>query len=186
MTGYSKENLVQFLNFMAEKGLMKDSTVSSRKVAVNKVFSVLEETELSDLRKLNIDDVIQRFHNKNSMDVSPSTLRVYESRIKSSIKDFLNYKGNPSGFQPTSALRKTESSLPRRHSRSPDPQQVQSSMSKPSAQGDTNVFAVPIPVRHNLLVRVENLPLDLTHDEARKIAKVIEALAGNEEKQPTS
>jgi hypothetical protein len=37
---------------------------------------------------------------------------------------------------------------------------------------------VPIPLRHDLVIRIANIPLDLTEAEARKIAAVVLAHAG--------
>ena len=39
----------------------------------------------------------------------------------------------------------------------------------------------PVPIREDLVVYLQNIPLDLTQEEARKVAAVIHALALPEE-----
>ena len=174
----SVEKLNEFLSYMAEKGLMKPSTVGSRKVAINKLFSVLSEEEKRDVFKLDVEEVAERFHNKHGMTVRPDTLKVYVSRVRSSIVDFKQYLENPQSFKPSISARGVTTKSPARKTA------VQESANegnhKEEVRSDPGTFSIPVPIR-GMLVRIEGIPMDLTPEEARRIAAVIEAYAHSSE-----
>ena len=174
MSEYTLRDLIGFLDFLAEKGLLKKSTASSRKVAVNRLAEVLSEEEKSDIRRINIDDAMHRLHNKKPHDFTPNTLRVYKSRIESAINDFLSYKKNPAGFRPQVKRRTSTNMLAHKA-------EDQITYNKPAAKeikvSDAQTVEIPVPIRDDTVVRLVGVPYDLTAKEARKIAAVIAALA---------
>lgn len=176
--------LMDFLDYLAEKGLMRKATVSSRKAAVGKVLGILGREEVADVTSLDMDEVIKRFSNLEGRKYQPKTLATYKSRVIASIEDFKNYLDDPIGFKPLSARRT------RKVKRRDSPSNLSNSEPTPPISGESprrppgrmashfpSDHIIPIPLRADLVVRVYGIPFDLTKKEADRIANVIKALA---------
>lgn len=186
MSDYSREALLEFLDYASEKGLMNSNTASSRKVSSGALLSILDPAEALDLRTLDLDDLMRRFSNINSKKYSPGSLRVYLSRLKTSLEDFIRYQNNPAGFRLTGPVKqdkkqptpKRTTSAQLQPSEKPKNQEVEAPM--PSASiGRRSTINVPIPLHGSCFVTIHGLPIDLTEQEAARIANVIKALASN-------
>ena len=177
---FSVQGLLAFLDYEREKGLVKDATISARKAAVNAVLGILDADEAVDLRQTDIDRVMTRFSNKSGTNFTPDSLKTYKSRVSSAISDFLSYRESPINFKPGLNARTSRRSKPD----DTDGKQVKNteSFSRGSADGFSSTStAFPIPIRPDLIVRIVGLPSDLTKQEASKIAKVVMAMANEEE-----
>lgn len=181
---YSRDELLKFLDFMAEKGLMKKTTASSRKAAANTLMSILEPSESSDVRNIDLDDLLMRFGNMKGAQFKPDSLSVYKSRLGSAINDFVRWRSNPAAFKPSTKDRAQKGNS---HPNAGDERVGNKSGSDdrrndPSA-GNENVELItfPIPLRPGVIVRVTGIPSDLTPEEAEKIGNVILALSGSQE-----
>lgn len=187
MMDYSSVSLMQFLDYAADKGLMNKETARSKKVSVSAILEILDENEKSDVRELDVDDIIQRFANLEGQKFTPSSLSVYKSRFNSSIRDFVRYRDNPLSY--TAAKSKPKKlKLKKKKDKStstatssvttPHPQQrtiTNSGINNSTAAFESHVF--PIPIRDGLTVRIAGLPHDLSAAEAKRIAAVVTALA---------
>jgi hypothetical protein len=181
---YSRQGLLDFLDYLGKKGLMKVATVMSRKAAVNTLLSILNEEEAADLRNLDLDMLLQRFANLKGAEFKPESVRVYKSRLNSALSDFANYKKNPLSFKPQVSTR--DRPQPRNSSRERNESGV-SAVAGPVDIPVTESFAkveditFPIPIRRGVIVKVAGIPADLTPEEATKIGNVILALSGSQE-----
>jgi hypothetical protein len=185
----SRDELLRFLDYMADKGLMKRATVQSRKAAVNTLLSILTDEEAADLQGLDIDHLIGRFHNIKGDEFKPASLRVYKSRLNSVVDDYTRYRREPLTFKPQSSGSRERS--PRSASPKTDPagSEVRGSANVRQAPAPTTgsgmeaveTIVFPIPIRKGVIVRVSGIPSDLTPDEAEKIGNVILALSGSQE-----
>jgi hypothetical protein len=101
----SKDNLFDFLDFAAEKGLLKKSTAAARKDASRIVLKILDEDEAADLSRVDLENVIQRHRNLAGGKIMPRTLAAYESRTRTAVRDFLEYFENPSAWRPSTQRR---------------------------------------------------------------------------------
>lgn len=180
----SREAALRFMDYLANKGLMAPATARSRKAALSKVLSVLEEDEAVDVTNIDLEDVMVRFNNLQGQGYTPQSLQTYKSRAKSALEDFEAYLDNPLGFRP---------SINKRATRAPSTKmddQPTTSNASPVAEGESpkpkpsaefvNPTILPIPIRADVTVRVQGLPFDLTPQEASKIAAVIKAMAMTE------
>jgi hypothetical protein len=184
--GYSRRDLLEFLDFLANKGLMKKSTVVSRKAAVNTLLSILEEDEVSDLRKLDVDELLQRFTNLKPHEFKPASLSVYKSRLGSSLADFLQFRRDPTGFKPqiTSKERTVRPGNDKQPTEKAEdaPKAGQAERARRQQHLDeVETIVFPIPLRPGVIVKVSGIPSDLTPEEAEKIGNVILALSGSQE-----
>jgi len=175
----SREALADFIDYLADKGLMEKNTAQSRKAAVTKVLGILDEVEAADVTAVNVEDVVSRFQRLHGRDYTPGSLNSYKSRLRSALDDFNSYLANPLAFRPSVQSRArtrarmskdnlSDSPAPKGERR-PDPPRV---VPLPAAAG----LVLPIPIRPDLTVHVQGLPFDLTEAEARKIAAVVTAM----------
>ena len=175
----SREALSEFLDYLAQKGLMEQATARSRKAAASKILGILEEPEASDITSIDIDDLVSRFSRLHGRDYTPQSLTTYKSRLHSSIEDFKSYLINPLGFRP---------STPNRERAKPSTKEVKDNhgtkvdtakadVPKPSSMGMAASTILPIPIRSDLTIFIQGLPFDLSEAEAKKISAVITAMA---------
>jgi hypothetical protein len=173
-TGYSMGELLSFLDYEREKGLVKDATISARKAAVNAIFGILDEEEALDLREIDLESVVSRFANLNSTKFTPDSLRTYKSRASSALSDFLAYRENPIVFKPGITARTSRRSRPENQN---DSKRDREPVFASNANNQVSGITFPIPIRPDLTVKIVGLPSDLTKREASKIAKVVMAMA---------
>ncbi|MEE9433333.1 MAG: hypothetical protein V3V15_03745 [Sphingorhabdus sp.] len=180
MKDNSLTSLLGFLDYLATKGLMAKNTAAGRKAACSKVLGILDPEEQTDITVIDIDQTMSRFVNLEGKEYTPSSLAVYKSRVKSAINEFKTYLSNPVSYKPSTSTKKskTENSKKptagqpkKRSAKTPNVQSRNEVSVAPSA----NVF--PIPIRSDVVVRINNLPFDLTSAEADKIASVVKAMA---------
>lgn len=178
-TGTTFEDFIKFLDYTANKGLMKQTAVAARKAAANKLFQELDDSDRADVLSVDLDDAMKRFHNKVGDNYTPDSVRTYQSRVKSALEDFRAYCENPMGFRPATSTRTRKPNTNSAAHLSEDATQA-SSATSPSKGPIVNhsissVDILPIPLRADLIVRVQGLPYDLTEAEANKISTVIRA-----------
>ena len=177
----SREAILEFQDYQAEKGLLAKGTAVARKAALGKVLGILPAEEAEDITKLDLDDVMMRFSNLEGRGYTPGSMTTYKSRVRAAIDDFESYLANPLGFRP---------SLSRRD-RAPKPEkkgqvaittkaEVAETPIKSAAPTFDTSNILPIPLRSDLVVRIQGLPFDMTAAEAKKIANVVLAMAMGE------
>lgn len=183
---YSKTALLEFLDHAAQTGMLPKNTAQSRKTASQKLLDVLHGDEGADLRELDFDDVCARFVNLHKTDYAGPSLRVYQSRARSAIKDFVEWVDDPSKFKPSSrraAKRNGDSRQPaRRKDKGADNGAIRSNTVTATSGHEPRdkTFTVPVPLRDGCLVEVVGLPVDMRQDEAEKICGVVMAYATKE------
>lgn len=179
-TDRSREALFEFLDYLANKGLMAKATVASRKASAGKVLGVLSEEEAQDVIAVDLNDVMTRFQNLEGKKYTPGSLNTYQSRTKSALDDFKSYLQNPMGFRPSAQSRDRKprgenKSADKTQGREPQKTAVEHPASRQSMPPSASIL--PIPIRADVTVHVQGLPYDLTESEANKIANVIRAMA---------
>jgi len=177
----SRDAAIEFLEYLAQKGLMAPATARARKAAVNTVLGILDDQEAQDVTLINLDDVMSRFGHLQGKDYTPESLRTYKSRVKSALDDFASYVENPLAFKPNLQARerkpilgKTLSGTKKNDSGGPVSEVPRSTV---QAVIGPRANILPIPIRADLTIHIQGLPFDLTEAEAKKIASVIQAMA---------
>lgn len=93
------EEVIKFLEFAGRKLILNEHAIHCRLTACNNLFAVLNEDEDSiDYILGNLDVLINRFRNRNTS-VRASTLKVYKSRVKSSLEDFKSWSADPFAWE---------------------------------------------------------------------------------------
>lgn len=172
----SRKGLLEFLDYLADKGLMARNTAMARKAAANKLLGVISDEEALDVTRINLDDVMSRFQNLEGRNYTPGSLTTYQSRAKAALDDFESYLQNPLGFRPNIQARerstkntnaKTNYTISN-DATSSDKQSQQFVHAQPAASS-----ILPIPIRPDLTIYIQGLPFDLTRAEAQKISNVV-------------
>ncbi len=186
---YSLDGLNKFLDYAMNKGLLKKNTAQSRKRAANKILSVLEPNEINDLREVDVQHAFERFANLQGTSFKPSSLQVYLSRLNSALTDFFSYVDSPATFKPAGMQRNSSKSRGNDQKQNKTAKkaaiQPRPDSSSHSAHDDYHSekhIVIPVPLRHGLTVKINNIPPDLTRLEAEKLAAVVRAYAVPEEK----
>lgn len=183
---YSSAALLDFLDYLGRKGLVNQNTVVSRKASCSKMLGILDPGEAADLRSVDIDRLASRFGHLRGRSYSPKSLQVYKSRVNTSIHDFLKYKENPANFKIAGGETKTAPGI-KGKPRPSKPQNssaltVQEASARASNVQPHSVSTInfPVPLRSNVVVQINGLPVDLTKQEAAKICAVVQAMASVE------
>ena len=164
----------EFLDYLAEKGLMPKATAQTRKASAMRVLSILTDAEAADVTTIDLDDLMRRFGHLHSKEYTQGSLASYASRLRAAMADFKAHLNNPLNFRPKSAQRARS-----RSDKAPAPV----TETKPSAAPAPMIAShiMPIAVRPDLTVFVQGLPFDLKKSEAQKIANVILAMGAAED-----
>ncbi len=170
---YSADAFFRFMDMLKDKGLLNPNTAQSRKAAGKKMLDLLEPEEKQDLRQLDVDHLHERFENKAGTDYTPSSLQVYKSRLKSALDDFVAWVDNPSMFRPAVSKRDAAS----RPGSKAKGRKANTFSGEPTGRSRPEDFPIYIPIRDDVVVQITNVPADLTDQEAKKIAAVIQAYA---------
>jgi hypothetical protein len=169
---YSEAAFQAFMRQAAVTGLVKPSTARSRKLAAEQLLSKLKSHERSDLRLVDVDELCLRFHKFQDSTIRQESLNVYRSRLKDALTDFVDWTDDPGTFKPhQSELSATRESLKRDN---PGEAQAREDLALNPPRSPHDIF--PIPLREDLVVYLQNVPLDLKSREAEKIAAVVRAL----------
>ena len=93
------EEVLKFLEFVGKKSILDEHAIHCRLTACHNLFSIVnEEEDHLDYILSNLDLLINRFRNK-SKSVNDATLKVYKSRVKSSLEDYKAWSNDPFAWE---------------------------------------------------------------------------------------
>ena len=173
---YTPDRLMAFLRDGAVKGLINPAVAKSRLSAVEQLFVELDERERADIRRIAVDRLCPRLHKLQDSSIRPEVVAVYNKRAQAALTDYFAWLDNPQGFSSIGGdgLRKEK-----RHAASDKElareQKALEEITLAASELPTDLVAVPL--REDRTVYVQNLPLDLSLAEAKKISRVILAMA---------
>ena len=170
---YSQTAFLKFLRVGAVTGITSPATARSRKLAAENLLVQLNTQERHDLRLLDVDELCSRFHKLQGSTIRPESIEVYKERLCSALKDFIEWTEDPAGFQSVEGEKPEAVLVASRDT--PGQAQAREELALNPPRSPHDIF--PIPIREDLVVYLQNVPLDMTQAEARKIAAVVRALA---------
>jgi len=176
---YRPASLLQFLRQSTIEGLLNPAVAKSRINAVEQLFVELTEKEKDDLRLIDVDVLCSRFHKLHDSSIRPEVLELYNKRVKAALVDYLAWLDNPKSFFSIGGdnIRKDKRYAMSEKEVSFE-QKALEEITLATSERTSDIFSIPL--RDDVTVYVQNLPLDLTVKEAKKIAKVIKALAAEQ------
>ncbi|NKI34891.1 hypothetical protein HFP89_06915 [Wenzhouxiangella sp. XN79A] len=173
---YTAEALGRFLKQAGMEGLINPATARARRNALDHLAGELTEAERGDIRTLDVDALVARFHKLEGASIRPETLAVYGDRLKKGLDDYLRWLDAPSMFKPSARERvRNFARGSRAEPALSDEQRAAERIRLEATENPSRI--VPVPVRDDHVVYIDNLPLDLTAEEADRIARVVRAFA---------
>ena len=169
---FSLDGLLSFLDYAANNGLMKRNTANSQKAACSQVLGILQGSERSDLRTVDIDSAFKRYTNLNPTKLRPSSLKSYRSRVEKAVSAFLSHRKDPANWKPTVHERQSA-----RRSGNEGQQRHPQEHSSPASGTVTRTITLPFPIRDDLTITISNIPRDLKVVEAQRLAAFLETLS---------
>ena len=170
---YSQTAFLEFLRHGAVTGLTKPATARSRKLAAEILLVQLTSEERRDLTLLDVDKLCRRFHKLQGSTIRPETLQLYNERLTAGLKDFICWTSDPTNFETVEGEKQEAVLVAARDTPGQAEAREELSLNPPRSPHD--IF--PVPLREDLVVYLQNIPLDMTRAEACKIAAVVHALA---------
>ncbi len=170
---YSEAQFNSFMRQSVQSGIINPQTARSRKLAAEQLLTELKSHERNDMRLVDCEELCSRFHKLQDSTIRPESLDVYKSRLRDALADFIAWTDNPESFQPKEsefkATRELLKNEPEEH------KQAREELALDPPRSPLEIF--PVPIREDLVVYIQNVPLDMTSEEAEKIARVVRALA---------
>ena len=170
---YSEASFSKFMRQSVVSGLINPATLRARKLAAEQLLAELKSHERQDLRLVDLDELCSRFHKLEGSSIRPESMDLYKSRLRDALDDFIAWTDDPGNFVPKESeqkqLREQLKREPEGHKR------AREELALNPPRNPHQIF--PVPIREDLVVYIQNVPLDMTRQEADKIAAVVKALA---------
>ena len=170
---YSQTAFLKFLRQGAITGITSPATARSRKLAAENLLIQLKSHERVDLRLLDVDELCSRFHKLQGSTIRPENIQVYKERLCGALKDFVSWTSDPAAFQSVEGEKPEAVVVAARDTPEQAVAREELALNPPRSPHD--IF--PVPIREDLVVYLQNIPLDMTATEARKISAVVQAFA---------
>lgn len=175
-SAHSLDALLEFLRQAGMEGLINPAAARARRKAVEQLMHELTERERADVRCIDPDTLLTRFHKLEGSSIRPETLQIYAERFTAALGEYLSWLDNPSAF--ISPRRERARAYMRGGETEASPEREAAERVALTAS-ENNDHIVPVPIRDSHVVWIANLPLDLSPAEAERIAGVIRAYAGD-------
>jgi hypothetical protein len=185
MENYTKTALTNFVEMSISKGWVNANTGGGIRAACKKILEQVASDD--DVRQVDVAASVIQYSNRHPGELSPDSLRVYESRVNGAIEGFVKFVANPAGYTiPIKAAaarpKKTDARKPpsntlwgEKTSTTELPPKVD--VTPPSRLTVTeSSLALPFPLRSNFLAQIV-IPRDLSKAEAKRLCVFIESLA---------
>ncbi|MBV9160896.1 MAG: hypothetical protein JO281_04910 [Pseudonocardiales bacterium] len=184
LTSGTAAGLYKFFDVAIKRGDIGQSTGIALRSASKKVLDLEEDHDL-DLRTLDREDLLRRFHVKSKIDLNDQSRATYESRFRRAVEMYLKYLADDPNWKPTPSKSRPATSraatskpaaAPAADVRETPPIPNNGTVTPPSP----GMIEFPIPLRPGVQGKLI-LPDDLTKKEAERVVKVVSALAIEEQ-----
>ncbi|CAH8213891.1 hypothetical protein [Vibrio aestuarianus] len=160
---YSVDNYRNFIDHVEENKIAEGSKLANWKSVLN-VLSVLTAEEEKDITKFEIQELLDIFKARkieSGKEPSAGSLGTYKSRLNKGLSEFKKYVENASKAQNNDMVKKTETNRE-------DKANV--------IENKIETYTLPFPLRAGVMVKISDLPTNLTAEEAERIASMVKAL----------
>ncbi len=169
---YTKNGLITYLREAAISGVLNPAVARSRKTAAEQLLTYISPEERLNLRQLDVDSLCSGIHKLEDSSIRFEALNLYNSRLKSALTDYFSWLEDPENFVSLSSTNNSAKNLNKK-------QTIEQKALEEITLSNTYIEEgiIPIPIRKDLTIYLKDLPLDLTTQEANKIARVVKAYA---------
>lgn len=173
---YTADALLDFLKQAGMEGLINPAAARARRKALEQLAGELTDDERDDIRRIDVDELVSRFHKLEGSSIRPETLQVYAQRVAAALDDYLGWLDNPDSF--IASRRERPRAFGRGRPGQPALTPEQNAAEHVALEATENpTSVVPVRIRDDTVVYIADLPLDLTGAEAARIARVVQAFA---------
>jgi hypothetical protein len=172
LDGGTLTDVTAFLSLAEQWGDLPASLTSNLRSAIRKVAEIVHLNDNQDLREVNQDDVFRRFHTLAKASLRDGTRATYEKRTRDALDRYRKFLADDATWKQVTA-----SSKPRRTKPMTEGGTETTMATVTVMPNSTKMVSVPVPLRHDVMVHL-SLPADLTHREAKRVARIIEAYGG--------
>ncbi|MFC8431636.1 hypothetical protein [Streptomyces sp. NPDC057253] len=192
--------LIAFIDRAAKRGEIPRGTATALRISVTHILGTEEvEFDAIDIRSLDVEDLIQRFENLKSAELSPASISTYRSRFRQAVSMYKKYLDGGS-WKPVIKIRRPKNGTNGRSTEEKSPtasddieagteiavDQVPTQSAPLTHRSDAvaqpALVSYSLPLRPDLIVRIE-LPIDLTGADAARISAFVKSLAFDERLQ---
>ena len=172
MTQSELDDVLDFLTTTSKQGYINDNTALGRRTACAKLFTVLEDGQMTVAYvRENMEGIKRRFQNLNK-DVRGGTIDAYASRVLFAVNDYMKWKADRGAWEREAGARGKAAGDGEKKAKAPkaDKQARAAAVAAPVASGNTRMVAIPIRSDFDISLVI---PKDLKISEVRKIAYVL-------------
>lgn len=180
---YTPARLLDFLREAPAQGVLNPAVARSRANAIEQLFPELSGDERADLRRIDVERLAARLHKIQGSTIRPEVLALYKERVRDALQDYFAWLADPGGFSSHSghALRRAARDSFARGGSEAETRALED-IALATSERRRDMLAVPL--REGVTVYVTHLPLDLSSEEAERLAGVIRALVVRPEPSP--
>ena len=192
ISGGSAEGLLAFCDYLIEKGLATAGAINPWKSAVRGVCGSVEGSDdltAVDVRQMDVEEYLGRFANRSRGKYKPESLEAYKGRFRKATEAYLGFLDDPA-WRYQGASRATRKPSGERRGSDPGPspdgrtrQSSEAVQAPDEASRQEGLIRYPFPVRDGQVAFLE-LPKALRADDAKRLARFIEALVVQHEDAP--
>jgi hypothetical protein len=182
---FSSTAFKQFIEKLPELNLIGEATARNLRNSSLLLLSAVDQNEYTDIRALNIDQLVQKYVATADSEPSETSIQAYKSRFNSAVSKFIDFQMGvklPSDNEEDLISESEQVAVKRK----PLPR-IRRSLAEPILQQDSNsqqltqnvmsshTFSAPLLLRPEtgLTIEIKGLPLDLSNEEAERIASFL-------------
>ena len=182
-SNYSREALIKFLDYAAEKGLVNSQTARGWRIAASKLLSDLSEGEEADVRAVDVDIAARKLANRDSGALSPSSLSDYRQRVTVAIQEFVRWNDDPAGYKPRGGngkprVKQSEENEGRQEKKAASKSTAGTAKENSTPVATSGGLPLAYPLRPDFLAQVV-IPRDLKVEEAKRLGAFLLTLASD-------
>ncbi len=185
---YSSDEFKKFVDMLPDLHLIAEATARNLRSTSLLLLSTVYENQYSDVRNINVDSLINDYLEVAEAEPSESSIQTYKSRFNSAISKFVDFQegkltslplpSDGSGDDVSQLSAETSKKRIRRGSVNLiETLEKQKSLRLPEKpiEKSVDVFSAPMLLRPKtgLSIEIKGLPLDLTNEEAERIASFL-------------
>jgi hypothetical protein len=177
--------MLAWFAWMSRTHEVSDSNASSLRTGVRNVLTIDPAWESADMVGLDVDGLIQRFRNAKRGTLSDASVEEYARRFRQSIEAYRRWLDGDKDWNPVRVRSVSGPSRRTATRRTPAPAEESSSWAREPSR-PVALEEDPELIRHTVPLRsgedaVLHLPRDLSPADARRIGRVVAALALDDE-----
>lgn len=175
--------LLAFLAWAADRGALNASTAGAMRAAVTQVVEIeADDPATVDVRRLDVEDLLDRFARKRGHKYSPDSLNTYFGRFRRACDMYVEYLDNPAGWRPPKG-RPARKAKPERSGTNGDsaPPPSTGSLLSPATlatphSAESQLITYPFPLRSGTTAYFQ-LPRELPRAEVERMIGFLQSLA---------